>query len=50
MSTLWGAFHKKTSKETFVWTINNTRDIPKENVGIITDKVKEIYNYLKKSS
>ena len=42
--------YKKTSKETFVWTINNTRDIPKENVGIITDKVKEIYNYLKKSS
>lgn len=41
--------YTKTSKETFVWTVNNTKDMPKEDVGIITDKAKEIYTYLKSS-
>ena len=37
------------NKETFFWTINNQKEI-KNRENIITDKPKEIYNYLTKKS
>ena len=37
------------NKETFYWTINNLREI-KDKENIITDKPKEIYDYLIKKS
>ena len=37
---------KIPNKETFIWTVNNIKDIKKE-YNIITDKSKKIYDYLK---
>ncbi len=38
---------KIPDKETFRWTINNPKKIKDKNENIITDKAKEIYEYLK---
>ncbi|MBR3229913.1 MAG: glycerophosphodiester phosphodiesterase [Bacilli bacterium] len=40
---------KNPNKETFYWTINNIKEINNKK-NIITDKPKEIYNYLTKKS
>lgn len=37
---------KIPNKETFFWTVNNVNDIKNDYQNIITDKPKEIYNYL----
>ena len=39
---------KIPNKETFYWTINNPKDIKNKIENIITDKPKEIYNFLTK--
>lgn len=41
---------KNPNKETFYWTINNTKDIKNKMENIITDKPKEIYDFITKES
>ena len=37
---------KLPDKETFIWTINNPKEIKNKNENIITDKAKQIFEYL----
>lgn len=41
---------KVPNKKTFYWTINNPKEIKEKQENIITDKPKEIYNYIIKKS
>ena len=40
--------YKLPKKETFIWTVNNPKDIKNKNENIITDNPKEIYEFIKK--